>query len=558
MIRINFRSAKTLSARSRSGSFEVAQYLLRACLGGITILHYSGRTRANTSPPSLLGGAIDWLASRAICKHRFHRASSAGNRKSLCWARLVQNHSSTEQAQVVANCQTRATSKLTLRVSMLLVSTLVMFAGVSYGQGIADNDNELQVRWEFFQTIDSPNGLPTKLLDVILSPDVFTHSRIDLGDLRLYNAANQTVPYALRVLRRDFRRDSFEAEEFNRAEGANNSSEITLDLKRSDLEHNEVEVDMPGSNYRRQVELEGSEDNKTWSALASTQLIQFRRGDEKIDGNTVTYPTSRFRYLRLTVFPDPVVDRERVTIKSVKVVHKVEIPGEMLTLDASLGPREPARGDRGPGSEWIIDLGGNNVPCEQIDVEIDDTEFARNFHIEAEEPPGSFARFYRVSLQGSNFWQRREGEEKLPMVAKFNEVRTSRLKLIVTDHLNDPLKIQKVTFSAPVREVVFEKPSDDANVRLFFGNPEALAPNYDFARNLPSQLNPPPSRAKLSQIETNPAFTPPPVPFTERWPWLIYVVLGAVSLILAVIIISLARKAISIHDGQMETEQAVG
>jgi hypothetical protein len=43
---------------------------------------------------------------------------------------------------------------------------------------------------------------------------------------------------------------------------------------------------------------------------------------------------------------------------------------------------------------------------------------------------------------------------------------------------------------------------------------------------------------------------PPPVPLTERWPWMVYVVLGTGSLVLLIILVLLAREAMARHDRQ--------
>lgn len=410
-------------------------------------------------------------------------------------------------------------------------------------------DRELQARWEFYLPIEPPSADDNPLLDVILGPELFSKARIDLGDLRVYDSANQPVPYALRILRPADRRDPFPAEEFNRAEGQGNSTELTLDLKTVDIEHNEVEIEISGENFRREVEVEGSDDGVTWRTLVSTVLIRFRRGSEQIEGTTVTYPPSRFRFVRVRVTADPLVDDSRVNIASVSVVRKVESPGEMLMLDAKLGPRQAVRADGGPGSAWIVELGGDNVPCDRIEVVIGDRQFARNFHVEAGGPADSQDWFNHVSPTGNNMWRRRAGEETKPMVATFNEVRASRIKLVVMDYSNSPLDIRSVKFSAPARQVVFARPKQtDEELRLFFGNPEAESPNYDFARNLPARLKPAPSRTQLGSRTMNPSFVPPPQPLTERWPWLIYVVLASVSLVLAVIFFNLARAALERYD----------
>ena len=408
--------------------------------------------------------------------------------------------------------------------------------------------------WETMQSIDVPTDIDTPLVDVILGPRVFDNARRDLGDLRLFDASGRAVPYALREMRRRFRREKFEASEFNRGEGPDDSSELVLDLGDEGVEHNEVKVITPGRNFRRRVVLEGSDDGKSWREIADTNLIQFDRDGKTIDGQTIAYPTSRFRYLRVRVFRDPAVDKTSVRIERVEAIRKVEVPGELLTLTGELQPREPVRAGDGPGSAWIIDLGGNNVPCDRIEVDIEDTEFVRNIRIEAGGPEDSPQGFYPLAITSARVWQRRAGERQEPLVATFAEVRAARLRLVVTDYSNPPLTITAVRFSAPARQVVFAGAAAESDPpRLYFGNPDATAPNYDFARNLPKRLDPAPVRATLGNREPNPDYIPPPVPFTERWPWLIYVVLGSVAVVLAAIIASLARKAIARHDRMDET-----
>lgn len=80
-------------------------------------------------------------------------------------------------------------------------------------------------------------------------------------------------------------------------------------------------------------------------------------------------------------------------------------------------------------------------------------------------------------------------------------------------------------------------------LRLYYGNPKAMAPRYDLAARLPSVLGPGLSRIPLGPQRENPIYRPEPKPFSERSPWLVYVVLGAASLVLAAILINLARES---------------
>lgn len=426
---------------------------------------------------------------------------------------------------------------------------------------------ELQARWEYFVPVPIPasktDNSPT-LLDLILGKEVFAHARPDLADLRLYDTTGKTIPYALRFRRPQSIRETVPTTEFNRAEPNDGPSELTLDLQRDDIQYNEIKVVTSGANFRRAIEVDGSEDGKTWRRLVAGDLLRYEHEKQKLDIDSLTFTDSRFRYLRVRIHPDPkpvTINQNlgRFRITEVNVLRHVEEPGERLTQDATLQPREPGRTYGAPGSVWIIDLGGDNVPCDRIEADIADSEFARDIMIEAEVPTGPLRqlRFTDIGIMGERLWQRKPGEPKKPLIANFGEVQTRRLRLHVTDYRNPPLSIRSIKFSAPARQVVFARPASEAGEpQLFFGNPRAELPNYDFARNLPEKLAPPPARAELKSAARNPSFVPPPQPFTERFPWLIYAVLGSVSAALAGVIVSLSRAAITIHDANVAGNQA--
>jgi len=454
------------------------------------------------------------------------------------------------RSELVAGRSRRRAAALTLPLWTLVPATAVFLLGGSgacRGDGEGSSAGESIIRWEYFQEIQIPRKGDSPWVDVVLNPDVFDAARRDLGDLRLFDRSGRDIPYALRV-RREVH--VVESHEFDRAWGPDRSSELALDLGTVAAEHNQVEVEMQGVNFRRRAVLEASDDGAEWRQLAEKNLIRFQVGEKKIEDCSFDYPPSRFRYLRIRVFPDPDVDNkpdERpVNVGKVSVRRRIEGSGEMFTAPAALGAREPVKADGGYGSAWIIDLGANNVPCEQIEVDVADAEFVRDYRVEAAGPPDSRERFRRVC---SGVWQRRAGGPPSPMKATFQEVRASRLKLVVTDYGNPPLNIRSVKYGAPARQVVFargEKP--EGGVRLYYGDPKAEAPHYDFARNLPPQLDPPPVRAKLGAEERNPDFVPHPLPFTERWPWAIYVVLASVSVVLGAVIFNVAGTAIAVHD----------
>ena len=401
-------------------------------------------------------------------------------------------------------------------------------------------------RWEYFSEVPLPDDLPamTKWQDVQLTPAVFDAARSDLGDLRLFDATGREVPYAVRVRRRTDRSEELAAREFNRSPGADLSAELTLDLGPEAVEHNSVVVVTKGQDFRRSAIVEGSADNRTWRKLVEGNLLSFQANGRN---DRLTYPPSRFRYLRIRVSADPVVDKEVVEIERATVFHKVLVPGVDVTLQTTLGEREAVRAAGGPGSAWVIELGGRNQPVESVEVEIADSEYARDYAIEMLSPEDGYGRTWTPLHSGT--WQRRAGQPAKLQRTSFGEVLADKLRLVITDHRNPPLSIRSVMQVAPARELIFAR-SDELKgpLRLYFGNPHAELPHYDLERNLPADLKPSPARVNLGTRQDNPEFIPAPKPLTERLPWLIYLVLGGASAVLAAVIAKVGRRAIEVHD----------
>src|SRR6185369_17225989 len=92
---------------------------------------------------------------------------------------------------------------------------------------------------------------------------VMGQSRDDLGDLRLFDSENREIPYAIRILQTMDQRQESGSKLFNRAT-VGSASEATIDLGDNPGEHNEVEVQTPGGDFRRLVTVEGSDSGRDW------------------------------------------------------------------------------------------------------------------------------------------------------------------------------------------------------------------------------------------------------------------------------------------------------
>jgi hypothetical protein len=413
--------------------------------------------------------------------------------------------------------------------------------------------NESLVHWQYLMLLpwrDTDN----KLLDFVLTPDVFDGARGDLADLRLYDAQDREVPYALRIREDAAAIEILETEIFDRSTLDSGARRLSLDLGEAAPEHNEVEIPLSDQQYRRRVVIEGSADNSTWQKLTEGLLVQLQIQGQQLRVSRIDYPPSRFRYLRLTVEPDPTREENAFEIGQPVVRRRVVVPGEYITRTVPFRERNAVPTYLGPGSRWRIPLGGQQVPASGLQIQVTNDDFVRNYQIEAGGPAEENASFYSAD---SGVWRRRAGEEPSPLVAQFSEVKVFELALIVTDNRNPPLDLTEVQVRAAARQVVFENDAQLVGpLRLYFGNPSATEPRYDFARNLPSRLDPAPTRLELQDRITNPVYQPVPPPLTERLPWLIYVILGTAIAGLAAVVADLAGALLKQHDSSQGKAKA--
>jgi hypothetical protein len=426
--------------------------------------------------------------------------------------------------------------------------------------GAAVPASESLEAWPWRQELTVPEAGAGELFEFTVPPAVFDKARPDLADLRIADASGERVPYALRVRRAELQQVPVKGQRpFNRTTNAGGRyAELSLALEdEGPVIHNEVEVGTAGNNFRRAVEVYGSDTDRLERAerIAHRYLVRYEVEGKVIDIRKVRYELSRYHYLKVRVQADPSSQEGAPRIESVVARRTIDVPGVYQTLPIRLGPREDVPGDGGPGSAWMIELPGReNVPWERLSFEVMEDAFVRPYRLEIANPDEP----RQVVARGD--WRRgtasqRPGDQRGPLEIELpSEVFARRLRLVVTDFSNPPLTVTDARSIIPARQIVFELPRDRQYalpLRLYFGNPRATPPNYDFARTLPSRAPRKPVQASLSgPVERNPAYQPPPLPLSERWPWLIYLVLGAASLVLLGILAVLARQVMARHDAE--------
>ncbi|HKU73675.1 MAG TPA: DUF3999 family protein [Pyrinomonadaceae bacterium] len=417
----------------------------------------------------------------------------------------------------------------------LLVAATVLVVSVSAQTSLS--------QWPYYVEV-TPEKSEPGIYQVALPIWVMDKARPDLGDLRLFDSNNGEIPYGIRIRREVDEKREIPVRLFNAGFAGAGTSEASVDLGENHGEHNEIEIQTRGENFRRQVVIEGSDSGSEWRTLNNDGvLFSFASQNNVAESRRVTYPTSRYRYLRVKVSRDQLTDHQAPEITNVKVTMAVREKGWRAAWNVPVPSYQLLRNQGAHASAWIIDIGAR-TPCDQLSLAIADESFSRPFQVEAIDDDQN------VRLVATGDLTRRVGDQQKPLVIVFNqEEKVRQFRLQITDYSNPTLDINSIDASAPARELVFElKAPQSEPLRLFVGNANVTAPHYDFEKELQARLaTKQPVNSAITTVLENREYKPEPLPLTERIPWLIYLVLAASSIALGIILFSLARTATKLN-----------
>ena len=262
--------------------------------------------------------------------------------------------------------------------SFFFVFIIVMVASVS-----AQTSSSL---WPYYVEV-TPERIEGQLYDFAVPLPVMDKARADLADLRLFDFTGREIPYAMRIRRDVDEKREIPTRLFNYGSAGPSTSEVTVDLGENPGEHNEIEIETNGSNFRRQVVIEGSDSGREWRTLSNDGvLFSFASQNNVAESERVAYPTSRYRYLRVKVSRDPITDDETPRVTSVKVMMAVREKGWLSTWNVPVPSYQLQRNQGAHATVWTLDLGGR-VPCDRLSLEIAEDSFSRPFQVDSIDDP---------------------------------------------------------------------------------------------------------------------------------------------------------------------------
>jgi hypothetical protein len=355
--------------------------------------------------------------------------------------------------------------------------------------------------WRYQRRITIPQ--PAAVSEFQVDAALYRNSGVALDDLRIVRDGSE-VPYVILTLHAARQTLERPAVIINKTWLPGAGVQAVIDLA-GHGEHNRLRIATRLHNFKEAVRVETSDDAHTWGIVQPSGLIfDVLRDDHAVAENTVSYPTSTRRFVRLTIpgWIDPTL-LEGVWLWTFKEVN--------ATRDtvASVMPviREDAKAQT---TELTIDLGFQGQPYDRISFTVDPGFFARAVEIVS----GNDGQHWFSSYGGTIM--RTAGEERLTLETPESADRFLRITVFNAD--SAPVRFGRVTLSGVRRMAKFAS-GQAGSYLLYFGNVGARRPSYDFASVMPTNVAP--AVARLGAVEANRLFRPPERPWTDRNPWLL-------------------------------------
>ncbi|HEY3744365.1 MAG TPA: DUF3999 family protein [Bryobacteraceae bacterium] len=348
---------------------------------------------------------------------------------------------------------------------------------------------------------------------VLIGKDIYFIAREDLADLRIVHGTEE-VPYLIVTASPETKEQDVPATMEDRVVTAT-GVEAVMAFDHP-LHHNRLTIDSRISNFRHKVQLYSSENGRTWDLLKKDAYIfDFTADEHHASLLTIDYPTSTRLFLKVVIegAKDP-------AILSGATVHlREERPATWQEIAKFDDPR-PVEDEKRHTTSYDLDFGAPGAPRDRLSLSITDPAFHRSVSVEWSDDgkdwaADTFSTVYRT-----------EGVESLVVPVGTRRSRYLRVTLFHGD--DKPLKLTSVLAEAIARNIVFPSASG-GDYYLYFGNPDARQPSYDIAMVLGAATLDHAVTVSAEPREANPAYKapePPVKPLSERYPGLLYGVLG--------------------------------
>ncbi|MDH4238094.1 MAG: DUF3999 domain-containing protein [Phycisphaerae bacterium] len=417
--------------------------------------------------------------------------------------------------------------------------------------GLVNNVFALDLaNWKYQAQITVEEGTD-RYCRLTLTPEIYDAARDDLADIRLLDANDRQVPYVPAKPSDITDRLKYNPDLINRSTNIEGAALVTLDFGKQ-IVKNQIEVETGGNNFRRPVKIEGSNDNVQFFTIVDTAFVfavDYRTRFERVD-----LPMNDYRYLRITVEPMATEEKSPV-INAVRAFKHESKPAKRQPV--KILQVEHSENEKNKSSIYVYDLAYRHLPVSEIELDVADNAFYRyvtilgrdeatqKVKIDSED---NRQRFREVEVAWKGIisdtiyrYPEASGKRREKLVLRVPSGRRvyRYLKIVISNYDDKPLVINSTSAKMIADNIVFPA-QDDIAPTLYVGSQSAGKPRYDLAQRLDNPLQVEARSANLGPLNNNPLFgqvEPKPLAWTEKHKVLLWIIMGAVVVVLAGLIL---------------------
>ena len=346
--------------------------------------------------------------------------------------------------------------------------------------------------WRNTQTLDVP---ARGLVRVNIPVTTLNAAQPGLEDVRIIDSTGNQVPYLIERLLPD-PESTIPATEF-RSTIENGTTQLNLKTGTS-APIVGVSLETPARQFMKAVDVEGSNDGRTWTKLAGgNSLFQLPNGATKL---RVSLPEGEWQLLRITIDelgspPVPFTGAQ---------LHKARTNAPAEAVEVTIKSR-----DESPGTTRLaLDLGAANLTLGSLRIESNEPVFTRAVTLSVPEVSDDGIRerditdgvIYRVNVNGKN-----EAHLEIPLES---QIQTRELLLLIRNEDSPPLSIDAVHADRRLVRLTFFA-NQPGQYSLLSGNTQSVAPRYDLSALSGKLKNDAALEVVPSALASNPNYKPP-------------------------------------------------
>jgi hypothetical protein len=391
--------------------------------------------------------------------------------------------------------------------------------------------------WRYVKDIMLPSGLqPESLVELVPDREVFAGAAGSLADLRIISNENMEMPYKLEISEAECQVTSSPVSLLDEGYIPSSYNIFTAELGQEGILHNEIEIEIVSSNFRRTATVESSDDGATWMKIATQTIYDFTVEERNFTtrDTQVRYPDSTARYVRVKIADEGEgpLDIVGATISFVKETQAREVPWSSSILNVSRDTDQRT-------TNVEIDLGTPGLPSHRLTISVPDVNFYREVSLESSIDRENWSTIIRraeiYAFDTPKFVDK-------SLTITYPETTSRYLRLVIHDEDSPPLTVQEVNVWGLWRRLVFVA-DPQQSYKLYYGNAEAQRPTYDIGRLFPYLLTDELPEAELSAQTTNSYFVEKKPPFSERFPWLLPTVVAVAAVLVVLLLFRIFRQA---------------